>query len=263
MRDVVVNILEEIGGLFTFLGSVIVALVRGPFQFRELVYQSYRVGVQSLMVIFLAGGFVGAIIAIQFSYPLEMLGADVLLGGVVSSAIMREVGPMLIAAMIAGRIGAYIVAELGTMKVTEQVDVVRCLGLDPMTYLVVPRFLAVWINVFLLTIFGVIVALVGGLLVSVLMLGSNPYTYWTNAVALIDEAAFIYALVKGVFFGLVVATVSCRKGMLTEEGAVGVGRSVRTSLVVTLIALFVVSYFLSSILRIMEHFAEIGRMLYL
>ncbi len=254
---------EEIGGITVFFGRVIVTILRGPFEWREFIHQSYRVGVQSLMVIFLAGGFVGAIIAIQFSYPLEMLGAQVLLGGVTSSGIMREVGPMLIAAMIAGRIGAYIVAELGTMKVTEQVDAVRCLGLDPMTYLVVPRFLAVVVMVFLLTILGVIVALGGGMLVGVIMLETNIYIYWTKMVALVDSVAFIYALVKGFFFGIVIATIACHKGMSAEGGAFGVGEEVRNSLVITAISLAAVSYLLSSILRIIHHFADVGRMLYL
>jgi len=256
-------IFEEIGGMITFLIQVIFAIIKGPFEFRELIYQSYRVGVQSLLVIFLAGAFVGSIIAIQFSYPLNMLGAMVLIGGVTSSAIMREVGPMLIAAMIAGRIGAYIVAELGTMKVTEQIDAVRCLGLDPMVCLVVPRFLAVVVMVFLLTIFGILVALGGGIVVGVFMLGTNIYTYCLNMITLIDVTAFSYALVKGFFFGLVIAIVSCRKGMLVEEGAIGVGKAVRSSLVVTSVALFTVSYLITSILRIADHFAEIGRMLYL
>lgn len=263
MKKMIEEMFEDIGGTIIFLGKVIAAIVRGPIEIREYIYQSYRVGVQSLVVIFLAGFFVGAIIAIQFSYPLEMLGAQVLLGGVSSCTIMREVGPMLIAAMIAGRIGAYIVAELGTMKVTEQVDAVRCLGLDPMSYLVVPRFLAVWTMVFLLTIFGVVMALLGGVTIGVLMLRNNLLMYFTHAVALIDGAAFIYSLVKGLFFGLIVAAVSCFKGMSVEEGAVGVGRAVRDSLVVTSIALFVVSYLLTSVLRIMQHFAEMGRMLYL
>lgn len=264
MKDWVTDILVEIGGMVTFLGKVVVAIVRGPLEPVEFVHQSYRVGMQSLLVVLMAGGFVGAIIAIQFSYPLEMLGAEVLLGGVTSSAIMREVGPMLIAAMIAGRIGAYIVAELGTMKVTDQVDAVRCLGLDPMTYLVAPRFLAVVVMVFLLTIFGVVVALTGGLLVGVGMLGMNVYTYVTGTVELIDAAAFVYSLVKGFLFAIVVATVSCRKGYTVEGGgAYAVGKAVRSSLVVTLVALFVVSYLASSVLRIINHFAEIGRMLYL
>jgi len=255
--------LEDIGGMTLFFGRVLVAIVKGPFEFREFIHQCYRTGVQSLTVIFLAGSFVGAIIAIQFSYPLKMLGAEVLLGGVTSSGIMREVGPMIIASMIAGRIGAYIVAELGTMKVTEQVDAVRCLGLDPMTYLVVPRFLSVVVMVFLLTIFGVIMALCGGMLVGVAMLGTNAYVYWIKAVTLIDAAAFSYALVKGFFFGLVIAMVSCYKGMSAEGGAFGVGQGVRDSLVLTAIVLAVVSYLISSILRIIHHFAEIGRMLYL
>jgi len=258
------NVLVEIGGMMTFLGRIVVAVAGGPLEFAEFIHQSYRVGVQSLLVVLIAGGFVGAIIAIQFSYPLEMLGAEVLLGGVTSSAIMREVGPMLIAAMIAGRVGAYIAAELGTMKVADQVDAVRCLGLDPMTYLVVPRFLAVVVMVFLLTVFGVVVALAGGAVVGVGLLGINFYTYATSAVELIDAAAFVYSLVKGFLFALVVATVSCRKGYTVEGGgAYAVGRAVRSSLVVTLVTLFVVSYLASSILRIINHFAEIGRMLYL
>jgi len=256
-------IFEEIGGMITFLVQIIIAIIKGPFEFRELIYQCYRVGVQSLVVIFLAGVFVGSIIAIQFSYPLEMLDAMVLIGGVTSSAIIREVGPMLIAAMIAGRIGAYIVAELGTMKVTEQIDAVSCLGLDPMVCLVAPRFIAVVVMVFLLTIFGVIVALAGGIIVGVFMLGTNIYTYFLKMITLIDATAFTYALVKGFFFGLVIAVVSCRKGMLAEEGAIGVGKAVRDSLVVTSVALFTVSYLISSVLRIADHFAEIGRMLYL
>ena len=263
MGDFITGFFEEIGGIFVYLGRIIFALVKGPFEGRETLIQMYRVGVQSLLVVFMAGFFVGGIVCIQFNYPLEMLGAHFYLGGITGSAIFREVGPVLIAAMISGRIGAFIAAELGTMKVTEQVDAVRCLGVEPMSHLVAPRFIAVVFMVILLTILGLIIANVGAAFIALTLLHVNLYYYFASLLKLTDSTAFLYAAVKGFVFGLIVATVACRKGMTAEGGAIGVGVAVRSSLVVTAMGLFIADYFLSSILNVVVRFTEMGRVLYL
>lgn len=257
------DFLEEIGGLFVFLAATISALVRGPLEWRETILQMYRVGVQSLLVVFMAGFFVGAIVCIQFNAPLEMLGAHVYLGGITGSAILREIGPMLIAAMISGRIGAFIAAELGTMKVTEQVDAVRCLGVDPMNHLVAPRFVAVVAMVFLLTILGLMIANVGAAFIAYTLLDVNIYYYIGSLIKLADTTAFVYSIIKGFVFGVVIGTVACRKGMTAEGGAMGVGVGVRSSLVVTAMGLFVAEYLLTSILRVAVRFIQMGQVLYL
>jgi len=254
---------EEIGGIFVFLAETVYSLVRGPLEWRETLLQMYRVGVQSLVVVFIAGFFVGAIVCIQFNNPLEMLGAHIYLGGITGSAILREIGPMLIAAMISGRIGAFIAAELGTMKVTEQVDAVRCLGVDPMICLVAPRFIAVVVMVFFLTIMGLLIANVGAAFIAYTLLGVNIYYYVSSLIKLADTTAFAYSMVKGFVFGVLIATVACRKGMTAEGGAMGVGVAVRSSLVVTAMGLFVAEYLLTSILRVVVRFIQMGEVLYL
>lgn len=263
MKNFLSQFFSEIGGIFIFFGEVVKTLVRGPKEWGEILIQMYRVGVQSLAVVFMAGFFVGAIVCIQFNYPLEMLGAQFYLGGITTSAIFREVGPMLIAAMISGRIGAFIAAELGTMKVTEQVDAIRCLGVDPMTFLVAPRFVAVSFMVLVLTVLGLMIASCGAAFIANVLLHLNLKYYIVSTIKLADITAFSYAIVKGFVFGLVVATVACKKGMAAEGGAEGVGITVRSSLVITAIGLFTVEYILTSLLNVVVRFVEMEKALYM
>jgi phospholipid/cholesterol/gamma-HCH transport system permease protein len=254
--SVILDFLDELGAMTVFGIQVIIRIPRSPFEIREFMFQLYQVGVRSVSIVLVAGFFVGGIAALQFNHALSLFQAEVYLGGITTSGLLREIGPVLVAIMITGRIGAYIAAELGTMKVTEQVDAVRCLGADPIQCLVVPRFLAVTIMIFLLTIFGLIVSLVGGALLSNLLLDVNISYYLVNLVKLTTVWALINAMIKSVLFGIVISVICCFKGMSAEGGAQGVGRAVNSTLVVASIAVFLIDYIIASINSLTFRLAE-------
>ncbi len=244
------TLMEGIGARSLFLLQVIINIWKRPFEIREFIIQLYLVGVQSLSIVAVSGFFIGGIVALQFYYALNMFGAGVYLGGVTTSGLLREVGPVLVAIMITGRIGAFIAAELGTMKVTGQAEAIQCLGLEPMQVLVVPRFLAVIIMIFLLTIFGLLVSLVGGALVSFLILDVNISYYLVYLLKLTTVWAFLNGMIKSFIFGVLVATVSCYEGFNAEPGAEGVGRAVNRTLVYASIVIFLTDYIVAALVSI-------------
>jgi phospholipid/cholesterol/gamma-HCH transport system permease protein len=247
---------SEIGALALFFGAIVRHLLKPPFEAGELLFQMYQVGVRSVPVVLIAGFFVGGVVVLQFDYALNLFGAEIYLGGITTSGLLREVGPVLVAVMIAGRVGAYITAELATMKVTEQVDAVRCLGVNPVQFLVVPRFLAVTAMIFVLTILGLIFALLGGALVGSLFLNMNLSFYFANIRKLAAAWALFNGMLKSILFGIVVATISCYQGMKTEGGAEAVGRAVNTCLVHCSIAIFLLDYIIASLAALTFGLAE-------
>jgi len=250
------ELIQGIGSRVIFLWRIIIALADRPFEVRELIIQLYLVGVRSLPIVVVSGFFVGGIVALQFNYALSMFKAQVYLGGVTTSGLLREVGPVLVAIMITTRIGAFISAEVGTMKVTEQVEAIRCLGLDPISTLIVPRFLAVVIMVFLLTILGLLVSLAGGAIVSNLLLGINFSYYLVNLKKLTTVWAFLAGTIKSLIFGILIATIACYEGYFAEEGAQGVGKAVHRTLVYASIAVFLSDYIVAAIASLTFSLAE-------
>ena len=247
---------SEIGALVMFLGRAVRHIFKAPFEAGELLFQMYQVGVRSIPIVLIAGFFVGGIVVIQFEYALGLFGAEAYLGGITTSGLLREVGPVLVAIMIAGRVGAYITAELATMKVTEQVDAVRCLGVNPIQFLVVPRFLAVTAMIFVLTILGLIFALIGGALVASLILDVNLSFYFANIRKLAAVWALFNGMLKSILFGILVATISCYQGMKTEGGAEAVGQAVNVCLVRCSIAIFLADYIIASLAALTFGLAE-------
>ena len=247
---------SEIGALAMFLGRAVRHIFKAPFEAGELLFQMYQVGVRSIPIVLIAGFFVGGIVVIQFEYALNLFGAEIYLGGITTSGLLREVGPVLVAIMIAGRVGAYITAELATMKVTEQVDAVRCLGVNPIQFLVVPRFLAVTAMIFVLTILGLIFALIGGALVASLILDVNLSFYFANIRKLAAAWALFTGMLKSILFGILVATISCYQGMKTEGGAEAVGQAVNVCLVRCSIAIFLADYIIASLAALTFGLAE-------
>jgi len=241
------KLIEGVGARVIFLWQVIVKIWKRPFEVREFIIQLYLVGVRSLPIVGVSGFFVGGIVALQFDYALDLFGAGVYLGGVTTSGLLREVGPVLVAIMITGRIGAFIAAELGTIKVTGQTEAIRCLGLEPMQVLVVPRFLAVVIMIFLLTIFGLLVSLVGGALVSFFILDVSISYYLVYLLKLTTAWAFLNGIIKSFIFGILVGIISCYEGYNAEPGAEGVGRAVNRTLVYASIVVFLTDYIVAAI----------------
>lgn len=241
------EMIEGVGARAIFFWNIITKIWKRPFEVREFLLQLYLVGVQSLAIVAVSGFFVGGIVALQFSYALGLFGAHVYLGGVTTSGLLREVGPVLVAIMITGRIGAFIAAELGTMKVTGQAEAIQCLGLDPIQVLVVPRFLAVVIMIFLLTIFGLLVSLIGGALVSFFMLDVSISYYLVYLLKLTTVWAFLNGMIKSFLFGILVALLSCYEGYNAEQGAEGVGRAVNRTLVYASVVVFLTDYIVAAI----------------
>jgi phospholipid/cholesterol/gamma-HCH transport system permease protein len=217
---------------------------------REFMRQFADVGVRSLSTTITAGIFTGAIMALQFHLQLKDFGAESVLGGLNTSGTIREVGPILIAFMLAGKVGAFTSAELGTMKVTDQIQAVRCLGLDPVSFFVVPRFWAVALNSILLLVFGLVISVLGGLIAVWLVAGINPDQYLLMVERFATSESIFLAVSKSVIFGLLMGHICCANGYWTEGGTQGVGLAVKKTAVQSMVAIVLADFFISWLVEI-------------
>jgi len=200
--------------------------------------------------VFVTALFTGGIMVVQAAPTIERFGAHGLLGWGAGFGTLREVGPLLTALMISGRVGANNTAELGTMVVTEQFDALRALAIDPISYLIAPRFVGIVTTLFLSTIFADVLALLGAAYAGVPLLGVEPSLFYDGLTGgLLGVGDVLHGLVKSVVFGVVMALASCEFGMATEGGAPGVGRSVNATVVVTAAGIFIVDYLISFAIR--------------
>lgn len=213
----------------------------GPETWRNM----HRVGVKSFPIVAVTAVLTGAIMVIQSGMYIEQYGAYGLLGWGAGYSVLREVGPIMIGLMFSGRVGANNTAELGTMMVTDQVDALRALAIDPIAYLVMPRFLAMIVMMFFLTVVGDFTALLGGAITSEVLLGVDTNLFFWSIKTYIHLSDFTHGLTKAVSFGFAIAVISCHFGMTTSGGAVGVGRAVNNSVVGSAIAIFVLDYFIT------------------
>lgn len=235
-----------IGGMGVLFGNILSRVVRLEFDRGEVVRHLYRMGVHSLPIVVLTALFVGAIMVIQAAPLVERFNAKGLLGWAAGFSTLRELGPLLTALMLSGRVGANNTAELATMVVTEQLDALRALAIDPVGYLLAPRFLAMVATFFLSTIFSDVLALIGAALVGDVLLGVDPAVFFGGVFG--DKLTFgdvAHGLIKSIAFGGVIALASCQYGVTTRGGAPGVGESVKTSVVVSAIGVFALDYFMS------------------
>jgi phospholipid/cholesterol/gamma-HCH transport system permease protein len=239
--------LTGIGAAFMFSLDALRALLRAGIRPAQIVDQVYRVGVKSFPTTFLAGGFVGAILAVQINLQLRDFGAQGFLGGLSTSTTIRDLGPVLIAFILSGKVGAFTSAELATMKVTEQMDAIRCLGADPLEYLIVPRMVAVVISSFLLLIVGLMMTVGGGMLLSDLTLGVNTIAYLSNIARVVTWWSVGMGIFKSFVFGNLIAVISCYQGYHAEGGARGVGDAVRRTSVQTLLSIIIVNFAISGL----------------
>ena len=242
-----ISFLEHAGGISLFFWHTLTTALRTRFRWSATLEHCYRIGVESLPLIILTSLFTGMVLALQSAYQLKLFSAEQFICDLVALSVTRELGPVLTAMMIAGRVGASMAAELGTMKVTEQIDALKSLGTDPLHYLVVPRFFATIAMVFVLTLYSDLIGILGGYLVGVLKLGLSSYMYihrTTQALALKD----IYTgLIKAFVFGIVISTVSCYFGFRTRGGAEGVGRATTMAVVVSFISIIVFDTFFTAV----------------
>ncbi|MFT5435139.1 MAG: phospholipid/cholesterol/gamma-HCH transport system permease protein [Myxococcota bacterium] len=238
----VLAVLELIGGLAIFFKQVLRSLVPARYDVRETWRAFYKVGVKSYAIVIMTATFTGAIMVIQAGQFVAKTQADSFVGWAAGFTVLAEIGPVLIGLMFSGRVGANNTAELGTMVVTEQVDALRALSIDPLNYLAVPRFLAMIVMLFLLTALGDLFALLGGGLTAELMI-NVPFEVFIQQVIDADLAdEYVLGLVKGSVFGMSIAIVSCYFGFGVKGGATGVGRAVNNSVVVSAIGIFVTDF---------------------
>ncbi len=232
------------GGLAMLLGQILWNLLPWNWKFDapEVWRSMYQVGVKSFPIVLVTAVLVGAIMVIQSGLYIEQYQAHGLLGWGAGYSILREVGPILIGLMFSGRVGANNTAELGTMKVTDQIDALRALAIDPVAYLVVPRFLAMIVMMFVLVVVGNFTALIGGAITSQYLLGVDMMLFFQSIVTYVLLDDLWHGLIKSVMFGVAIAVISCYFGLATRGGAQGVGRAVNASVVGSAIAIFVIDY---------------------
>jgi phospholipid/cholesterol/gamma-HCH transport system permease protein len=240
------DIAEVAGSMGMLLGRILARTFRLKLDRNELMRNLYRMGVQSMPIVLVTALFTGGIMVIQAAPLVNRLQAHGLLGWGAGFGTLREIAPLLVALMINGRVGANNTAELGTMVVTEQVDALRVLAIDPVAYLVAPRFVAIVVTLFLATVFGDILALFGASLVGDAMLGVAPRTFYNGLTSgLLGIPDVVSGLVKSVLFGAVIGLSSCSFGLGVKGGAPGVGRAVNATVVASAAGVFVLDYFVS------------------
>ncbi len=209
----------------------------------------YNIGVLSLPVVALTGTFIGMVLAVQSFAQFRALGLQTRLGAVINMTLVRELGPVLAATMLAGRVGSRIAAELGTMRVTEQIDALSSMGTNPVHYLVVPRFLACLMLIPALTVMADFMGIVGGFFYSVVMLGVDYHHYWQNSRSYVGEYDLFSGVIKSLFFGGAIALISCHQGFNCDPGAEGVGRAATKSFVYSFVAILMLDLFLGILLQ--------------
>lgn len=224
-------------------------IIKGPRYYSEIIRQMDYIGVGSLVIIILTGFFTGGVLILQAYPTLAYYGVQSEAGRGVATTLVRELGPVLTALMVSGRIGSSISAELGSMVVSQQIDAMRALGTSPIRKLVTPRMTALIISLPLLTVVADILGILGGGIVSSSIFGLNLDTYFASVRAGVGVKDLIGGAIKPVVFALIIGIVACHKGLSTTGGTVGVGRSTTSAVVISSIAIIIADFFLSKLLQ--------------
>ncbi|QSJ18542.1 MlaE family lipid ABC transporter permease subunit [Nostoc sp. UHCC 0702] len=226
-------------------GQVIVHLFKGKINWRNTLEQMATVGPDSVFIALLTAVFVGAVFTIQVAREFINFGAGNLVGGVLAVALTRELSPVLTAVVLAGRVGSAFAAEIGTMRVTEQIDAMLILRTDPIDYLVIPRLLACCLMLPILTLLSLITGMAGGLIIATNIYNLSDTVFLDSARNLVGVWDICSAMVKACCFGLLIAVIGCSWGLTTTGGAKGVGQSTTTAVVTALLIIFISNFFLS------------------
>ncbi len=238
--------LEEAGRIILLLYSTLKWLLRPPFEIKSIVRQMLEIGVKSIPVVVITALFTGMVLALQSYTGFKRFGAEGLVGSVVALSMTRELGPVLTALIVTGRAGAAMAAELGTMRVTEQIDALETLATNPVKYLIVPRFISGLIMLPSLTVIAVLIGIMGGYFVTVVLLGASVNTYMTNTWDYLQMQDMYNGLIKACFFGAALALICCYKGFYTKGGAEGVGKATTGAVVISFMTILISDYFLSA-----------------
>lgn len=248
LTDVAKENVEAVQEYSLLAGRSLTNLFSQPRYIADTLLQADSIGVGSLPIVVLTGFFTGAVLALQTSNTLQQFGSLSLTGQLVSLSMVRELGPVLTGLMVAGRNSSGMASELGSMKVTEQIDAMRAMGVDPTKKLVTPRVIATAIMLFFLSIISDLVGLAGGFVISFLRLGLNPNEYWSTAYQSLRFEDVFMGLCKPVVFGLIIATIGCYYGMSAKGGTQGVGRATTQAVVAASVLILVSDYFITQLL---------------
>lgn len=244
-------LLEDFGDFCIFVGRTFMWLVVagfGPKNLRLLLPQFYDIGVRSVPVVGVVGAFIGMVMGVETYSQFAAIGQENRLGTIINLSVVKQIGPVLAAVMLAGRVGGALAAELGTMNVTEQLDALRVMGVDPIQYLVVPRFVACCLLTPILTAYSDVLGIFGGWLIAVPVFHIPNHIYWYYSThGGVDTWQILEGIIKGFFFGGAIGLISCYKGFTSGAGASGVGRACTESFVMSFIAIIVLNFIFADI----------------
>jgi len=235
-----------LGGLSTLAGQTIYLTFKPPYNRKRLFDQAKRTGYDSLAIVSLIGLFIGMIMALQTAVLMQRLGSEMYIASIVALSIVRELGPVITSLVVAGRVGAAITAEIGSMQVTEQIDALEVFATNPIQYLVVPRFLALSLMLPILTLFANILGIFGGYILCVYKLGISSSMYIKIASDALFYKDLFTGLAKTIFFGMIIAFVSCFEGFNVQGGAEGVGEATRKAVVASFILIIAADCFFTA-----------------
>lgn len=242
LGESVYDVVTHVGDLALFILKTIGWLIRRPPRWSIIVPSFYSIGVSSVPVVALTGTFIGMVLAIQTYNQFAAMHMESKLGSVINLSLVKELGPVLAATMLAGRVGSSMAAELGTMRVTEQIDALWALGTNPIRYLVVPRFLACVLLIPLLTLMADFMGVIGGATICTQLLGVDAYHYWHHSRESVTALDLFVGIFKSVFFGAAIALVGCHRGFRASAGAEGVGKAATESFVLSFIAILALDF---------------------
>jgi phospholipid/cholesterol/gamma-HCH transport system permease protein len=252
MTDSIANLGDVVIRMITTLGDVALFSLRtfrwmfGRLPRRDILMPNfYQIGVLSLPVVALTGVFIGMVLAVQSYTQFHQMRLESRLGAVINESLVRELGPVLAATMLAGRVGSSIAAELGTMRVTEQIDALACMGANPLYYLVVPRFLGCLLLIPALTVMADFMGVVGGAFYSINVLKIDSHYYWENSQHYVGSYDLFSGIFKTLFFGAAIALISCHRGFHCDPGAEGVGRAATNAFVYSFVVILILDLFLN------------------
>lgn len=241
------QIVDYVGGLTELVGEALLGCVTRPFYSTEVLRQMDELGVKSLSIAGITAFVTGGVLALQTAYSLEAFGGKTFVGRIVSLTLVRELGPVLTALMVAGRVGSGITAELGSMTVTEQVDALRAMAISPIRRLVVPRLLATVLMMPVLTALADVLGILGGLGIAVLEIRMTAQDYFTSILQQLSISDISSGLAKTLFFGFEIAAIGCFNGLQVEGGAAAVGRATTRTVVLASICILTSDFFLTKL----------------
>ncbi len=244
----VLTYVTEMGRMLIFVASSFAWLARPPFRLTQIVKQLHFIGYKSTFVVVLTAAFTGMVLALQGYYTLRKFGSEGLLGSAVALSMIRELGPVLAALMVTARAGSAMTAEIGIMRITEQIDALDTMAINPLQYLIAPKLVAGLIGVPLLVAIFDVVGIYGGHLVGVDLLGVNSGSYWNSIESAVEWKDVYGGILKSISFGLIISWVCCYKGFYTRMSAEGLGTATTEAVVLSSVVILVWDYFLTSVL---------------